>query len=238
MPLLLVMLPLMMLPLMPAVQLDLGTSLIPVTGLMLLLKALIEGHYATAFPFVLPVLAVTAACCGLAIRWAIDQFNNESVLFRESEQWGVRLWLSHLMRDRKETPGVGEAILCGVLILIIRFFAMMMVKPVENASDMLAATAIQLIAFVLTPAVIMAIVLTRSPLSTLQLRMPQWGALGMAALLAVVMHPAAVGFSTFVAKTYPPSPQMAAELGRLADIFNGASLLPMTFGAGGCACDL
>lgn len=223
MPLLFVMLPLMMLPLMPAVQLDLGTSLIPVTGLMLLLKAFIEGQYASALPFVLPVLAVTAGCCGLAIRWAVDQFNNESVLFRESEQWGIRLWLSHLVRDRKETPGVGEAILCGVLILIIRFAAMMMVKPVDNASDMLATTAIQLIAVVLLPAVLMAIIFTRSPLATLQLRMPQWSALGMAALLAVVMHPAAVGVSSFVAKTYPPSPQMASELGRLADLFSGAS---------------
>lgn len=223
MPLLLVMLPLMMLPLMPAVQLDLGTSLIPVTGLMLLLKTLIEGQYMAALPFIAPVLAVTAGCCGLAIRWAIDQFNNESVLFRESEQWGVRLWLSHLVRDRKETPGVGEAIMCGLLILIIRFFAGMMAKPIDNTADMLAATAIQLIAFVLTPAVIMAVVLTRSPLATLQLRKPQWSALGMAALLAVVIHPAAVGFSTFVAKTYPPSPQMASELQRLSGLFGDAS---------------
>jgi sodium transport system permease protein len=223
MPLLLVMLPLMMLPLMPAVQLDLGTSLIPVTGLMLLLKAFIEGQYYTALPFVLPVFAVTAACCGLAIRWAIDQFNNESVLFRESEQWGLRLWLSHLVRERKETPGVGEALMCGLLILIIRFAAMMIGKSPASAGDMLAMTAIQLIAIVLIPAVIMAIVLTRSPLATLQLRRPQWSALWMAALLAVVIHPAAMAFSVWVGKTYPLAPQMATELQRLTELFAGVS---------------
>lgn len=227
MPLLLVMLPLMMLPLMPAVQLDLGTSLVPVTGLMLLLKAFIEGQYSTALPFVLPVFAVTAACCGLAIRWAIDQFNNESVLFRESEQWGLRLWLSHLVRDRKETPGVGEALMCGLLILIIRFAVMMMGSAPSSAGDMLAMTAIQLIAIVLIPAVIMAIVLTRSPLATLQLKKPQWSALGMAALLAVVIHPAAMAFSVFVGKTYPPAPQMAEQLQKLTEMFAGVSPLAL-----------
>lgn len=227
MPLLLVMLPLMMLPLMPAMQLDLGTSLIPVTGLMLLLKAFIEGQYASALPFVLPVIFVTAACCGLAIRWAIDQFNNESVLFRESEQWGLRLWLAHLIRDRKETPGVGEAILCGALILIFRFFAGMMAPPVENAADILAATAIQLIIFVLTPALLMTVILTRSPLATLQLRSPPLAAIGMAGLLAVVIHPTAVAFSSWVARTYPPAPAMLEQLSRLSAKFDEMSLLPL-----------
>ena len=34
--------------------------------------------------------AVTLACCLLAIRWAVDQFNSESVLFRESERLDLR----------------------------------------------------------------------------------------------------------------------------------------------------
>jgi sodium transport system permease protein len=227
MPLLFVMLPLMMLPLMPSVQLDLGTSLIPVTGLMLLLRAFIEGQYLTALPFVLPVFAVTAACCLLAIRWAIDQFNNESVLFRESEQWGLRLWLTHLVRERKETPGVGEALMCGMLILIVRFFAGMLVKPPENVGDMLTSTAVQLIGMVLIPALALAVVLTRSPLATLQLRKPQWAAMGMAGLLAVIIHPAAIAFSSWVSRTYPPAPAMAAELTRLSEKFSSAPLLAL-----------
>jgi len=56
------------------------------------------------------------------MRWAVDQFNKESVLFRESERWDFRLWLRHLWRDRGPTPTVGMAVLCGVLILSVQFF--------------------------------------------------------------------------------------------------------------------
>ena len=80
MPLLLICMPLMTLSMLPSVELDLGTSLIPITGMMLLLRTLSEQHYWTALQFVVPVLSVTAVCCWLASRWAIAQFNNESVL--------------------------------------------------------------------------------------------------------------------------------------------------------------
>src|SRR4029079_11855408 len=122
MPLLMISLPLMMLPVLPAAELDLGFSLIPLSGLLLLLRALIEGQYFDALRFSIPVVGVTAVCCLLAIRWAIDQFNNESVLFRESERFGLGVWIRHLVRDREDTPTVGEALLCGVLLLVIHFF--------------------------------------------------------------------------------------------------------------------
>jgi sodium transport system permease protein len=114
MPLLMFSLPLMMLPMLPATELDLGFALIPITGLILLLRTLIEGQYVEALRYSLPVIGVTAVCCLLAIRWAIDQFNNESVLFRESERLDLGLWLRHLVRDRLDTPTAGEALLCGV----------------------------------------------------------------------------------------------------------------------------
>ncbi len=114
MPLLLISLPLMILPMLPAVSLNLGTSLIPITGMMLLLRAVVEGQYAEAALFAPPVLLVTGGCCLLAIRWAVDQFNNESVLFRESERVDLGLWLRHLVRDRGPTPTFGQAIACGL----------------------------------------------------------------------------------------------------------------------------
>ena len=67
------------------------------------MRALIEGQYCEALRFSLPVVGVTAVCCLLAIRWAVDQFNNESVLFRESERFGLGLWIRHLVRDREDT---------------------------------------------------------------------------------------------------------------------------------------
>ena len=46
-PLMMICMPLMMVPMLPAAELDIGTSLIPVSGLMLMLRGLIEGQYAT-----------------------------------------------------------------------------------------------------------------------------------------------------------------------------------------------
>ena len=82
-----------------------------------------------ALRYSVPVVGMTAVCCWLAIRWAVDQFNNESVLFRESERFGVGLWFRHLVRDREDMPTVGEAVLCGVLILVIRFFFSLVAPP-------------------------------------------------------------------------------------------------------------
>src|SRR5262249_20886642 len=110
MPLVLVTMPLMVLPMAPGVELTLGNSLIPLTGLMLLLKMLLEGNIREALPFIPPVVIVTLLCCRVALRWAADQFNSEQVLFRESERWDMRLWLKHLRRDRGDTPTIGAAL--------------------------------------------------------------------------------------------------------------------------------
>mgnify|MGYP001471286247 CR=1 FL=1 len=66
-PLMMISLPLMMLPMLPAAKLDLGTSLIPVAGLMLMLRGLIEGNYQECLPFAGPVCAVTLIGCWLAV---------------------------------------------------------------------------------------------------------------------------------------------------------------------------
>ena len=123
MPLLLVTMPLVILPMSPGVELNLGNSLIPVTGVVLLLRSVLEGNYWQAVQFSPVVAVVTLAACLLSIRWAVDQFNSESVLFRESERLDMGLWLRHLLRDRQPTPTVAAAaVCCGVLILMVNFF--------------------------------------------------------------------------------------------------------------------
>ena len=139
MPLLLVTMPLVVLPMAPGVELNLGYSLIPVTGVVLLLKTALEGHYLLMLRFLPPVLIVTAAGALLAIRWAIDQFNSETVLFRESERLDVGLWLHHLLQDRQPTPTVAGAVFCGIVILLVRFFMTFAVAgPAEPDFDSLA----------------------------------------------------------------------------------------------------
>ena len=55
---------------------------------------------------------VTGACCWIAARWAVDQFNNESVLFRESERFSLQLWAKQL-DARSHADSIGGA---GLLV--------------------------------------------------------------------------------------------------------------------------
>ena len=213
MPLLLVTMPLMVLPSLPSVQLDPGTSLIPVTGLMLMLRALMESDYSAAALYALPVLAVTGACCLLAIRWAVDQFNNESVLFRESEQFESRAWLRHLVRDRGDTPTVGQAMLCALFILLLRFFISSQFSLPADWTGLATLTVLTQVAFFAIPALLMAGMLTRKPGETLLLRTPRWFSLPAAVLLAVLLHPAAISLSMLIQQTYP-LPEQIEQISR------------------------
>ncbi len=129
MPLLLVALPLTLLPMTPGVELGLGNSLIPITGLVLLLRSALEGSAWQALPFLPVVLAVTLTACWLAVRWAVEQFNSESVLFRQGERFNLGLWLRGLLGRRQPTPGVAGAIACGLMILLVKFFLARRLRP-------------------------------------------------------------------------------------------------------------
>ena len=215
MPLLMVSLPLMLLPMLPQTELDLGFALIPISGLMLLLRTLIEGQYLEALRYSVPVIGVTAVCCLLAIRWAIDQFNNESVLFRESERLDLGLWIRHLVRDRLDTPTVSEAVLCGVLLLVIRFFSNFMIPAINDWGQFAITTLVMQIALIATPACLMAIMLTRKPAQTLSLGPPSFLlTLPAAVLLAACLHPTMAWLSEGIRYVYPLSPSITEHLGQ------------------------
>ncbi|HZZ27248.1 MAG TPA: ABC transporter permease subunit/CPBP intramembrane protease [Pirellulales bacterium] len=203
MPLVLVTLPLVILPMGPGMELNLGNSLIPLTGLVLLLRALLEGNYLAALPYVPIVVGVTLLCCLMAVRWAIEQFNKESVLFRESERLDVSLWLRHLLRDRKNTPTVAEAVFCAVLILLIRFFMSFAMQPPDSFSEFVPQMIVTELVVVALPALLMTVMLTRSPGKTLLLRMPASWTLPAAVALAVVLHPALKVLQVIIMQLYP-----------------------------------
>ncbi len=206
MPLFLVALPLVILPMSPGVELTLGSALIPVSGIVLLLRAAIEGDYAQAARYLLPVVAVTGVCVWLAVRWAVDQFNRETVLFREGERLQLGLWLRHLLRDRDETPSVAAALLCAVLILLVKFFLGVAITA-RGASVPVMIVTVQLVA-VLLPAALMTVLFTRSPRKTLLLQLPRPAAVPLAVLLAVVLHPVVAALAQVVQTLYPLSPEM------------------------------
>ena len=215
MPLLLISLPLMILPLLPAAQLEPGTSVIPVTGMMLWLRVLIEGRYSEALRYALPVLGTTAVCCWLAIRWAVRQFETESVLFRESERFGVGLWLRHKVRDRGETPSAGEAVLCGLLLLLITFFASLQVVRPDGWPAVVRIIVLTQFGLILVPALIMTFMLSRSPRKTLLLTAPRSMTVGAAMLLAFVMHPLVVLMGQGIEAMYPVSEETLQSMSQL-----------------------
>ena len=226
MPLILVTMPLCILSMAPGVELNLGNSLIPVTGVVLLLKAMLEGDHLAALPYIPLVVIVTLGCCWLAIRWATNQFNSESVLFREGERWDLRVWINHLLRDREATPSFSEAMFCGALILLIRFFMNFSLPLPETFRDFAVLTAVTQLVVIATPALLMTIMLTRSPAQTLLLRMPPLMSPLAAVLLAVTLHPAVNLLQSVVLKVYPISDQMA-ELLKTVKVQNGNLLVTL-----------
>jgi sodium transport system permease protein len=224
MPLLLICFPLTTLPVLPTVRLNLGTSIIPVAGMVLWLRQLIEGQYEDALRYAAPVVAVTAGCCWLAIRWAVRQFQSESVLFRQGERIGLRFWLQHIIRDRGETPSVAEALLCGLIILLVTFFAGLHAVRPEVWSDFVRMVATTQFGLVAVPALIMTVFLARSPRQTLLLKMPRIWTLPAALLLAVALHPLAVTLARGIEATYPMSEEMLRRLEGLTQVVQQAEL--------------
>jgi sodium transport system permease protein len=204
-PLIMICMPLMMLPMLPAAKLEMGTSLIPITGLMLLLRGLIEGNYQQVFQFGGPVVAVTLVCCWFSIRWVVNQFNSETVLFRASERFGVGLWVKQIMRERDEMPSIGHAILCAVLILVIKFFVGFAMQMPTSWFHFAKQTTIVLVVSVALPAIMMALVLTTRAGKALRLRMCRLPVAAAAILMAIMLHPLVMWGSALVMRIYPPS---------------------------------
>src|SRR5215472_12721777 len=109
--------------------------------------------------FFLPVLAPMVLYSGLALRWAIEQFKREEVLFREAERLEIRLWVRRLFRDKEMLPGAGQALFCFALIVALRWFSF----GIGNDRSLLVSTAITYLAFVTAPPLFMAMLLTTRP---------------------------------------------------------------------------
>jgi sodium transport system permease protein len=224
MPVLIISLPLMLLSVAPAAELDFGTSVIPITGMMLWLRVLIEGQYVEALRFAAPVLGVTAVCCWLAVRWAVHQFESESVLFREGERFGLGIWLRHKVRDRGEVPTAAEAVLCGVLILLTTFFASLHAVQPQSWPAFIRVVFVTQIGLIVAPALIMTAMLTRNPRGTLLLTKPRLLAVPAAFVLALCLHPLILLLGRGVEATYPLSDDTLRTLQQLTAAMHNAPL--------------
>ena len=109
----------------------------------------------------------------------------------------------------RELGRLFEALLCGVILLVIRFYAMSSMKPQDSFAGFAVSTAVIQIALIATPAMLMAVMLTSSPRRTLLLNKPALLTLPAAVLLAVALHPGVLALRELVMEVFPmPSAQM------------------------------
>lgn len=230
MPLMMVTLPLVLLPMLPGTTLTLGTSLIPVTGMFLLVRSLVEGQYGAAMFHLPMVVGMTAGCLWLAVSWARRQFEEESVLFGGGDQWELSMWVRHLWRDRQTAATPTQAFACGATILVALFFGKLAVTEMPSGFGGIAQMVLlPQIGMILAPALLMATMLTTSLRKSLRIRMPHWTTLPLAVLLGLTLHPMYVLLAEWISYTYPISDQAAAAMKPFADQVTSAPWLSVLF---------
>lgn len=230
MPLFLAAMPLMLMPMSPGIELNLGNSMVPVMGLVLLLRAVIEGQMTEAMTYFIPATIVTGICCWLATRWAISQFNQESVLFRESERFSLKGWAASIVRHRSDVPSAGAAMTCAAAIFIMQFLVRLGLTnwiPSELTFSYFALTLIlSLVVSIALPALFVVGTLTTSWVKGLMLDSKPLsnGVLG-AALMAILLAPAGQWLSIAIQQAYPISAQLEQELRGIGSLINMAPSL-------------
>jgi sodium transport system permease protein len=225
MPLLLVGFPLVLLPTLPGVTLSSGTSIVPVTGAVLLSRALMDGEYSTAMMYLPSVACITVLCCLLASRWAIRQFENEAVLFSDVEKGSLKGWLVRFWMHRTEYPTATESVLCGLSILVALFFGRLAMSNQEISWISFAKSTILIqIGLMLGPTLIMAVMLTRSVRKSLRLNLPGIPELVACGLLAVYFHPTYVQFASLVSSQYPLGPETTESLQKIDAVLRSVPL--------------
>jgi len=213
MPLMLVGFPLVMLPVLPGMTLSSGTSIVPITGAVLLSRAFMDGEYGLAFGYLPSVLCVTALCCLLATRWAVRQFENESVLFSEIDKGSMKHWLIRLWTQRTSHPSATESVVGGLTILVALFFGRLALGTEQlDWRSIATSTVVIQIGILLGPTLIMAVMLTRSLQEALRWNTPRVDDLVVCSLLAFCLHPTYVRLAEMVHRAYPLGPETAEVL--------------------------
>ncbi|MBI2805334.1 MAG: CPBP family intramembrane metalloprotease [Planctomycetes bacterium] len=201
MPLFVVTMPLIFLTLAPGVELNAFYSMVPVTGVALLMQRLMTAPTLGEIPwaYFVPVLAPIALYSWLALRWAIEQFNREEVLFREAERLDLVLWIKSLLREKEPLPTTGQAFFCLMLVIGLRWLSL----GIGNNWNLEVRTVVSQLAFVAAPALFMAILLNTRPTHALYLRWPGGKETALAAILAVLLLPPVTGLTQAVAVWFP-----------------------------------
>jgi sodium transport system permease protein len=209
MPLFLFTMPLIFLTLAPGVELNPFYSLVPVTGVALLLQKLLAANSPEQVPWLyfLPVLAPMVLYGWLALRWAVEQFRREEVLFREAERLDLGLWLRRLFRDKEAAASTGQAVFCFALIVVLHWIGF----GLGGRLPLLVRTGIGLLAFVAAPTLFIALILTTRPRQALGVTWPGCRMFVLGGLLAILIMPPLSQLTLLVLRQFPGLTVLLAE---------------------------
>jgi sodium transport system permease protein len=218
MPLFLITMPLIFLTVVPGVELNAFYAMVPITGVALLLQQLMTpGGLEKVWPYFVPVLAPLLLYGWLALRWAVSQFQREEVLFREAERLDLGLWLRRLFREKEPLPSAGQAVFCAGLILALRGLSLGL-----GARWLLLHAAIDLVAYVAAPPLLMALLLTTRPRYGLGLRWPPAQALLSAGVLVLLLVLPLAELSRFLLEQFRDVRQLLTETTPVAELMQAA----------------
>ena len=155
----------------------------------------------------------TVVYAWMALRWAIDQFQREEVLFREAERFNIGTWLKHLIRDREAKPTGGQALLCFSLILSASWFLMEYMAIQGIGANIAAVAAGQFL--ILFPPLIMAVMLTSSPRRTLRLSWPAPRYFALAIAFPLALNPLVNQLGHLVQQWFPLSSIIKQSLSQI-----------------------
>ena len=213
MPLMMISLPLVMIPMLPGIELAVGTSIIPVTGMFLLSRTLIEGDYLIAALHAPAVFGVTFLCLGLALRWAKRQFEDESVLFGSHEPFDLKRWVVSSWRQREAMPTTAASYFCGAVILVLLFLARLSGGELpQDSSGFARMVLVPQIAMVLIPTLAFAGFCSLKPLRALRLHTSSVRTLFICFALGILFHPTYLLLAETVNTVYPMTDQAMEAL--------------------------
>ena len=216
-PILLVTIGLTMFAQMPTVELNPLNSVLPISGVVLLLKAFLEGE--TPYAYLAPVLFTSVGYAAIAIWWAVEQFRREDVLFREAEQFEPRLWLRKLLRDKPLVPSFGAAGFCFLLIMILQFVAMRIFagaltgdSTTSPGASMARLLILQQVLIIAAPALILGLLFTSSPRATFRWRWPRAKFWIIGFLLPLALMPLSATLAEWTAWFFPELPESIVKV--------------------------
>ena len=211
MPILFLCLPLMIFAVLPGTQMTTALAWVPLTGLVLWLRLLLNGQLAEALPYTLPVLTVIGLSCWWGVRWAANRFQQESMLFPQAHRWNFRS-LVRALSGRRGHATWQHAIGLGVGILLVRFLLSTQLPPPADWNALAWMQTAALFATVGLPTILAAWLVARPVKHALGLARPRLSHVALAALAAVVFHPVGVAVATWAQSQFPVGEAMAGQL--------------------------